>query len=135
MSETLPLLKGTLELLIMKALSAGPMHGYGLSIWMERGSSGAIVAEDSAIYQALRRLEGKRLVEAEWGLTENNRRARFYPTDFSGRAPARVRGPNVGALRRLRGDASGPCWDDRSVSRYRRWLRLGGAHGVEHRLP
>lgn len=78
MSEQLPLLKGTLELLIMKALSVEPTHGYGLSVWMERGSGGTIVVEDSAIYQALRRLEGKRLVEAEWGLTENNRRARFY---------------------------------------------------------
>ncbi|MEM7415644.1 MAG: PadR family transcriptional regulator [Gemmatimonadota bacterium] len=78
MSDTLPLLKGTLELLIMKALSVEATHGYGLSLWMERGSGGSIVVEDSAIYQALRRLEGKRLVEAEWGLTENNRRARFY---------------------------------------------------------
>ncbi len=78
MSDTLPLLKGTLELLIMKALSVESTHGYGLSVWMERGSRGAIVVDDSAIYQALRRLEGKRLVEAEWGLTENNRRARFY---------------------------------------------------------
>ena len=126
MSETLPLLKGTLELLIMKALSAAPMHGYGLSIWMERGSSGAIVVEDSAIYQALRRLEGKRLVEAEWGLTENNRRARFYRLTSLGEASARVRGPDLGSLRRLRGHAHGPRWDPSSVSRYRRWLRLGG---------
>lgn len=78
MAETLPLLKGTLELLSLKALSVEPMHGYGLALWMERGSDGAIVVEDSAIYQALRRLEGKRFVDAEWGVTENNRRARFY---------------------------------------------------------
>ncbi len=83
--EALPLLKGTLELLILKGLSVEPLHGYGLALWMERGSEGTIVAEDSAIYQALRRLEGKRFVEAEWGVTENNRRARFYRLTPRGR--------------------------------------------------
>lgn len=85
MSDTLPLLKGTLDLLILKALSVEPMHGYGLSVWMERGSNGQILVEDSAIYQALRRLEGKRFVEAEWGVTENNRRARYYRLTALGR--------------------------------------------------
>ena len=78
MSETIPLLKGTLDLLIMKALSVKPTHGYGLSVWLEERSEKQITAEDSAIYQALRRLEGRRLVVAEWGSTENNRRARYY---------------------------------------------------------
>lgn len=85
MSDPLPLLKGTLDLLILKALSVEPMHGYGLSLWMERGSDGEIVVEDSAIYQALRRLEGQRYVEAEWGVTENNRRARYYRLTDRGR--------------------------------------------------
>ena len=85
MSDALPLLKGTLEMLILKALSIEPMHGYGLSVWLERGSHGAIVVEDSAIYQALRRLEGKRYVSAEWGTTENNRRARYYELTPAGR--------------------------------------------------
>lgn len=85
MSDTLPLLKGTLDLLILKALSVEPMHGYGLSVWVERGSDGDIVVEDSAIYQALRRLEGQRYVEAEWGVTENNRRARYYRLTGAGR--------------------------------------------------
>lgn len=85
MSKPLPLLKGTLDMLILKALSIEPMHGYGLSLWLERGSDGEIVAEDSAIYQALRRLEGRRLVEAEWGVTENNRRARYYRPTTQGR--------------------------------------------------
>ena len=75
MDEGFPLLKGTLDLLILKALSVEPTHGYGLSLWLETESGGNISVEDSAIYQALRRLEGRRLVEAEWGLTENNRRA------------------------------------------------------------
>lgn len=85
MSNSLPLLKGTLDLLILKALSVGPTHGYGLSVWLEQQSEQQIVAEDSAIYQALRRLEGRRLVEAQWGLTENNRRARYYELTNAGR--------------------------------------------------
>lgn len=74
----LPLLKGTLDLLVLKGLSWGPRHGYGIASWLERQSGGAVGVEDSALYQALHRLEGRRLVEAEWGITENNRRARFY---------------------------------------------------------
>lgn len=85
MQRELPLFKGTLDLLILKALSLEPMHGYGLSLWLERGSEGEIVVEDSAIYQALRRLEGRQLVDAEWARTENNRRARFYRLTANGR--------------------------------------------------
>ena len=85
MAEDLPLLKGTLDLLILKALSIEPTHGYGLALWMEEESGGHISVEDSAIYQALRRLEGRRFVEAEWGVTENNRRARYYRLSSLGR--------------------------------------------------
>jgi transcriptional regulator len=75
---TLPLLKGTLDLLVLKALSQGRAHGYGIASWLETHSGGALGVEDSAIYQALHRLEGRRLVSASWGTTENNRRARYY---------------------------------------------------------
>lgn len=85
MTEPLPLLKGTLDLLLMKALSAGPTHGYGLALWLEQRSDREIAAEDSAIYQALRRLEGRRYVEASWGVTENSRRARYYSLTARGR--------------------------------------------------
>jgi transcriptional regulator len=85
MPEILPLLKGTLDLLILKALSVEETHGYGLAAWLERESRGSISVEDSAIYQALRRLEGRRLVVAEWGMTENNRRARYYRLTGAGR--------------------------------------------------
>jgi len=85
MADDLPLLKGTLDLLILKALSLEPTHGYGLSVWLEEESGGGITVEDSAIYQALRRLEGRRLVEAEWGVTENNRRARYYELTPAGK--------------------------------------------------
>ena len=86
MAETFPLLKGTLELLILKALSVESTHGYGLSVWLERASAGHVTVEDSAIYQALRRLEGRRFVRAEWGMTENNRRARYYELTGEGRS-------------------------------------------------
>jgi len=89
MTRSLPLFKGTLDLLILKALSVEPMHGYGLSVWMERGSEGEIVVDDSAIYQALRRLEGRRLVEAEWQQTDSNRRARVYGLTAEGRGRLR----------------------------------------------
>lgn len=85
MDDRLPLLKGTLDLLILKALSCEPTHGYGLASWLERHSDGGLIAEDSALYQALHRMEGRGLVEAEWGVTENNRRARYYRLTTKGR--------------------------------------------------
>lgn len=85
MDARLPLLKGTLDLLILKALSCAPTHGYGLASWLERHSGGDLVAEDSALYQALHRMEGRGLVEAEWGVTENKRRARYYRLTTKGR--------------------------------------------------
>jgi transcriptional regulator len=74
----LPLLKGTLDLLILKALSVEPTHGYGVATWLEMRSGGSLGVDDSALYQSLRRLEGRGLVRGEWGVSENNRRARFY---------------------------------------------------------
>ncbi len=85
MNSRLPLLKGTLDLLILKALSCATTHGYGLAAWLERHSDGDLIAEDSALYQALHRMEGKGLVEAEWGVTENKRRARYYTLTTRGR--------------------------------------------------
>ena len=85
MTNRLPLLKGTLDLLISKALSCAPTHGYGLATWLERHSDGDLVADDSALYQALHRMEGRGLVDAEWGVTENRRRARFYRLTAKGR--------------------------------------------------
>ena len=85
MGDTLPLLKGTLDLLILKALSVAPTHGYGVAKWLEARSGGDLGAEDSALYQALHRLEGRGFVTAEWGTTENNRRARYYRLSAKGR--------------------------------------------------
>jgi transcriptional regulator len=86
MNDPLPLLKGTLDLLILKSLSWGELHGYGIASWLEQRSAGRLGVEDSALYQALHRLEGRGLVEAEWGVTETNRRARYYRLTSEGRA-------------------------------------------------
>ncbi|MEQ9570134.1 MAG: PadR family transcriptional regulator [Longimicrobiales bacterium] len=86
---SLPLFKGTLDLLVLKALSFGPQHGYGITTWLESRSDGSIDVDDSALYQALHRLAGRRLVEAEWGVSDNNRRARFYTLTARGRGALR----------------------------------------------
>lgn len=85
MGDALPLLKGTLDLLILKALSVEPSHGYGVARWLEAHSGGSIGAEDSALYQSLHRMEERGFVTATWGRTENNRRARFYSLSPKGR--------------------------------------------------
>jgi PadR family transcriptional regulator len=87
--ETLPLLKGTLDLLVLKTLSWGPLHGYGIAHWLEQRSGGALGVDDSALYQALQRLEARELVSAEWGVTGTNRRARFYRLTPAGRQKLR----------------------------------------------
>ena len=84
--ESLPLLKGTLDILVLKALSWTPMHGFEITQWVEARSSGALDVRDSALYQALYRLEERGLVAAEWGITENNQRARYYKLTKTGRA-------------------------------------------------
>jgi transcriptional regulator len=84
-SDNLPLLKGTLDLLVLKTLSWGALHGYAVASWLEARSGGAIGVDDSALYQALHRLEGRGLVEAEWGVTDTGRRARFYRLTREGR--------------------------------------------------
>jgi PadR family transcriptional regulator, regulatory protein PadR len=89
-ADELPLVRGTLDLLVLKALSWGPMHGCDVATWLERGSDGAIWVEDSALYQALHRLEGRGLLESEWGVSENNRRAKYYTMTPAGRRHLRV---------------------------------------------
>jgi transcriptional regulator len=78
--------KGTLDALVLKALAWGPMHGFQIAEWLEQRSGGALAVDDSGLYQALYRLEGRGLVAADWGMTENNRRARFYGVTDAGRA-------------------------------------------------
>src|SRR5581483_11127 len=82
----LPVLKGTLDLLVLRALSWTPMHGFEIVNWLERAAGGSLDVDDSALYQAVYRLEERGLLEAEWGVTENNRRARYYKLSAEGRA-------------------------------------------------
>ena len=89
-NESVPLLKGTLDLLVLKALTWEPMHGFGIASWLEQSSQGTLGVDDSAMYQALHRLEGRGYIEAEWGVTENNRRARYYKLTANGRRHLRA---------------------------------------------
>ncbi|MEX2285299.1 MAG: PadR family transcriptional regulator [Gemmatimonadota bacterium] len=84
--EPVPVLKGTLDVLVLKALTWQPMHGFELTTWLERQSGRRLTLEDAALYQALYRLEKRRLVSATWGVTEGNRRARYYRITAAGRA-------------------------------------------------
>ena len=88
--RSLPLLHGTVDLLVLKALSWGPMHGFGISNWLETESGGSIDVNDSAMYQVLHRLEARGFVDAEWGITENNRKARYYRIAAPGRRHLRA---------------------------------------------
>lgn len=81
----LPLMQGTLDLLVLHTLDAGPMHGYGVATLIARRTAGDLVVEDAALYQALHRLDRLGLVEAEWGPSDNNRRARYYTLTVAGR--------------------------------------------------
>ena len=72
------LLQGTLELLILKALSWTDTHGYGIARWIEQATDDALRVEEGSLYPALHRMAGKGWVESEWGRSENNRRAKYY---------------------------------------------------------
>src|SRR5687767_13291276 len=86
MSDNLTLLKGTLDVLVLKTLSWGPMHGVEITTWLEDRSGGALGVDDSALYHALHRMEERGLIASDWGLTDNNRRARYYRATPAGRA-------------------------------------------------
>ncbi|HTE47408.1 MAG TPA: PadR family transcriptional regulator [Gemmatimonadaceae bacterium] len=89
MRDPLPILRGNLEVLVLKALTSGPLHGYAITDWLEHRGDGNLELVDSALYQALYRLESRRLVKPAWGITEKNRRARFYHLTDAGRAELR----------------------------------------------
>ena len=81
----LPLVQGTLDLLVLRTLASGPMHGYGIATLVHQRTDGDLAIEDAALYQALHRLDRHDLVEAEWRPSENNRRARYYRLTPAGR--------------------------------------------------
>jgi transcriptional regulator len=80
------ILKGTLDVLVLKALSQAPMHGFELTAWLERQADGALGLDDSAVYQALYRMEKRGLLTGEWAVSDKNRRARYYTLTRAGRA-------------------------------------------------
>ena len=84
-TPTLPLVPGTLDLLVLRTLSAGPRHGYGVATDIHERTGGALSVEDAALYQALHRLDRQDLVAADWRPSENNRRARYYSLTAAGR--------------------------------------------------
>jgi transcriptional regulator len=91
MSHTpLSLLQGTVDLLVLRTLQAGPSHGYSVSRWVRERTDGVLSMEDAALYQALHRLERKGWIESEWGLSENNRRAKYYALTPEGRKQLRT---------------------------------------------
>src|SRR5215510_10878578 len=87
----LDLLQGTLDVMILKALSWGPMHGFGVAKWIRSTTEEVLQIEDSALYPALHRMEHRGLIDADWGLTENKRRAKYYTLTTKGRQQLRAR--------------------------------------------
>ena len=84
--SAIPIVPGTLELLVLKAVSLGREHGYGVLLRIQRASRDALQVEQGALYPALARLEQQALIESEWGVSDNNRRAKFYVLTREGRA-------------------------------------------------
>lgn len=85
----LDLLQGTLDTIILKTLSWGPRHGYAIAQWIHETTGGTLLVEDRALYVALHRLEDRGYVEAEWGVSDNNRRAKYYRLTTAGRKALR----------------------------------------------
>ena len=86
----LDLLKGTLDVLILKTLSWGPRHGYAVSRWIRDTTRDRLHVEEGALYTALHRLEKRGWVESEWGVSENNRKAKYYQLTSEGRRQLRA---------------------------------------------
>jgi PadR family transcriptional regulator, regulatory protein PadR len=84
-NEAGELIQGTLEMLILKALIRGPMHGYGVAEWIHQTSQQVLKVEEGALYPALHRLQLRGVLKAEWGLSDNNRRAKFYRLTAEGK--------------------------------------------------
>jgi PadR family transcriptional regulator, regulatory protein PadR len=83
--DAVTMLQGTVDLLILRALQREPAHGYAISRWVREGTEGVLAIEDAGLYQALHRLEARGWIDADWGLSENNRRAKYYRLTADGR--------------------------------------------------
>jgi transcriptional regulator len=87
---SLDVMQGTLDLLVLKALTWGPRHGYAVARWVGDTTDDDLQIEEGALYTALHRMESRGWIEAEWGLSENNRKARFYQITTAGRRQLRA---------------------------------------------
>ncbi|HEX3158180.1 MAG TPA: PadR family transcriptional regulator [Gemmatimonadaceae bacterium] len=90
MPTDLDLLQGTLDVLVLKTLSWGPRHGYAIARWIRETTAEELQIEEGALYPALHRMERKGWIESEWGLSETNRRAKFYQLTTAGRQQLRA---------------------------------------------
>jgi len=83
--SSIDLLQGTLDLIVLKTLSWGPMHGFGVARWIQRTTEDALQVEEGSLYPALYRMENRGWIKAQWALTENGRRAKYYRLTAVGR--------------------------------------------------
>ena len=83
--QEVDVMQGTLDMLVLKALTWGQLHGYAILAWLRQTTDGELRLEDAALYPALHRMEARGLIEAEWGLSENNRKAKFYRLTTAGK--------------------------------------------------
>ena len=87
--DKLAVLRGTLDILVLKSVSWRPLHGFEISLWLDEQSGGLLHLEDSALYQCLHRLEARGYISGEWGVSDNNRRAKYYKLTSLGRTRLR----------------------------------------------
>lgn len=88
--EPIEVMQGSLDLLVLRTLNWGPRHGYDILSWLRESTDGALRIADAALYPALHRMEARGLITSEWGLSDNNRRAKYYVLTDSGRQALRV---------------------------------------------
>ena len=112
--SSLELLRGTLDVMILKTLSWGPAHGYSVASWIEQVTEDALRIEEGSLYPALHRLERRGWITAEWGLSENNRRAKYYQLTAEGERQLRVDaqgwGRFVEAVGKVLNGVEAPSW-------------------------
>ena len=107
--DRIALIQGTLELLILHALILGPQHGQGIARDIQRSSDDVLLVDHGSLYPALQRLEGKKWINAEWGTSDNNRRARFYTLTKTGKAELRREASQWRRLVAAMGRVMGPA--------------------------
>jgi PadR family transcriptional regulator PadR len=103
MGKQLELLQGTLDLLILKAVSLGPLHGYGVLLRIQQISSGQLEIQQGSLYPALYRLEHQGLIAGEWGESENNRKAKYYRLTVAGRRKLKTEAENWNRMTEMMG--------------------------------